>query len=608
MFVYRFTMAKVIGVFCVLKNLNEREEMFKMEEKKNTLVEFQQQNVLEQYYKLLFPDTLREKEYVRLIAIRRSRDGTVERTHIQFVKSYEEYERFILKYRCAYDVYNQLATNRGNEKGNKGSQRQRKVLYLDFDKKDYPDLTCVQDFSGMIKEKFPKLFLHAIIDSGHGYHFYVSIPGTSKLNEVVELNKQIVEITGADLQAVSPTQISRPPCTYNHKVNGQYDYAAKDKWSYVKTILNCYRSGLQFRELSIPYLHKLVDQYYQAERNKTLLKRTQWNYTELNEYPSYLCIRKIQNEGADRGERNFWHGRIVKLLQMEGYTEEKIYTLCQCYNENCRPPKSRKEIENDTRRFMQGNYKFLGCYESISDKKRQEWVKRECDKINCGTYHNGAKAAVSVGPTARLNNKLLSKEMIQTLTGNELLILTMIEMNKNSHGRTGFRVKHLKQLLWNTKTEHRCISERKLSQLLKQLEQKKIIILTADKNKPCILDERKIKFQRRYNEFQKGYVEYYFNIAKAVMAGRLSQNDYRVYLALVKRLQAKEGVSYEMLAEYTGISPTHIGRHIRKLAKEECLIMQKVYTEKGYECNKYTLINPEISDGSPLTEYEEIAN
>ena len=166
----------------------------------------------------------------------------------------------------------------------------------------------------------------------------------------------------------------------------------------------------------------------------------------------------------------------------------------------------------------------------------------------------------------------------------------------------------MKQLLWNTKTEHRCISERKLSQLLKQLEQKKIIILTADKNKPCILDERKIKFQRRYNEFQKGYVEYYFNIAKAVMAGRLSQNDYRVYLALVKRLQAKEGVSYEMLAEYTGISPTHIGRHIRKLAKEECLIMQKVYTEKGYECNKYTLINPEISDGSPLTEYEEIAN
>ena len=37
-----------------------------------------------------------------------------------------------------------------------------------------------------------------------------------------------------------------------------------------------------------------------------------------------------------------------------------------------------------------------------------------------------------------------------------------------------------------------------------------------------------------------------------------------------------------------------IGKHIRKLSKERCLIIEKQYTDKGYEWNKYKLIDPKV--------------
>ena len=86
----------------------------------------------------MYPSTFREKEYVRLIALRRDLHGRVVSTKVEFVKTFEDYAAFIQKYRYTHDVYNQLATNRGKENGTKTTQRQRKVLYLDFDQKDFP--------------------------------------------------------------------------------------------------------------------------------------------------------------------------------------------------------------------------------------------------------------------------------------------------------------------------------------------------------------------------------------------------------------------------------------------------------------------------------------
>ena len=572
----------------------------------NKETENKQEEMLQQYYNILYPEKLRENEYIRLIAIHREENDKGQ-TIVRYAKDFEEYREFIYKYRYSYDVYNQIATNRGNVNGSRKSQRYRKVLYLDFDRKDYPNLESVSDFSRLIKQKFPELFIHGIYDSGHGYHFYISIKGSCKLDEIVKLNKTIAEITGADIKAVSPTQISRPPCTYNHKDHdGRYDYKYRDEWNMVKCVLNDYKKGAMFKPFTLPGIAQMIDDYYLELNNQKVQEKEPWNYDLLPDYPCYLCIRKVMNEGADIGERNFWHGRIVKLLQMEGYTEAKIYSECRDYNQKCRPPKSDRELEADTKSYMEGNYQLLGCYSSFSESdKRREWVERECDKYYCGTYHNGAKISVVKGGAAKLNRKLFQREQFQVMTGNKFLVLTLLEVYKDSYGRMGFRVRNLKRLLYSTIQKRYCIGEDTLKKLLLELEKDSLISLTPDKKKPREFNETKIKLARRLNEFQQGYIEFYFTVANALIDGKISQTDYLVYLALVDNLKSGKSVTYEDLANKIGrksLTANEIGKHIRKLAIERCLKVKKEYTERGLEYNHYSFTDPYAEmgiDGNP---------
>ena len=121
------------------------------------------------------------------------------------MRGFEEYKDFVMKYRVGFDLFNQIATNRGTEDGKKVSQWRRRVLFLDFDKKDYPEMKTVRDCTAWIHGKLEKLFVHCIVDSGHGYHCYVCIPQTDKMGDVCALNKLLAEVTGADKKAVSPT-------------------------------------------------------------------------------------------------------------------------------------------------------------------------------------------------------------------------------------------------------------------------------------------------------------------------------------------------------------------------------------------------------------------
>lgn len=562
----------------------------------NKKTEYTQEKVLSQYYNMLYPEKLTENEYIRLIAIHRNECGTAN-TIIGYVKNFEEYREFILKYRYSYDVYNQISTNRNNISGNKKSQRKRKVLYLDFDRKDYPKLEYVKDFSNMIKSKFPDLFIHGIYDSGHGYHYYISIKDSCNLDEIIKINRALAEITGADLKAVSPTQISRPPCTYNHKDHDRhYNYEYREEWSMVRCVLNDYKTGDQFKPYTLPNISQMIDDYYLKQNQQRNRKKEQWNYDLLPDYPCYLCIRKVMNEGADIGERNFWHGRIVKLLQMEGYTEAKIYSMCRDYNQKCRPPKSDRELEVDTKSYMEGNYQLLGCYSSFPESdRRKEWVERECDKYYCGTYHNGAKISVVKGEAAKLNRKLFQREQFQTMTGNKFLVLTLLEVYKDSYGRMGFRVRNLKRLLYSTIQKKYCIGEDTLKKLLLEMKKDSLITLTPDKKKPREFNETKIKLTRRLNEFQQGYIEFYFTVAGALIDGKISQTDYLIYLALVESLKSGKSVTYEDLANKIGrksLTANEIGKHIRKLAIERCLKVKKEYTERGLEYNHYSFIDP----------------
>lgn len=544
---------------------------------------------------MLFPSKFREDEYIRLIALRRNTEGQVINSVVDYVQSFEEYRTFVQKYRYTHDVYNQIATNRGKENGTASSQRLRRVLFLDFDFKDYPDLHDAHDFTAMIKAKIPKLYLHACTNSGHGFHFYISVKANvGDFKDLIALNKELVSFLGADARAASTAQIDRPPCTYNHKLeDGTYDYENREKWSFVKVVNNTYMVGKQFKLFDLPYISKQLKYHKEQLETQQILDKFDWNYESLNEYPCYLCIRKMLNEGADKGQRNFWHGRIVKMLQIEGYQESRIYSMCQEYNQKCRPQKSKEEIEADTERFLKEDYKLLGCYESIADPTKRGYVEAQCDKVFCGTYHNGAKISIEEGDAARINKKILLNRDLRTMTGNEYLIITLLDVYKNSFGRRGFRVKNLKEFLYSSVRKKQCIADRLLKTLLLELETKKWIEITPDPKQPKKFDESKLKLTRRLKEFQQGYIEFYFSIAGALIDGRITQVEYIVFITLVRNLTDKKSVTYDQLAEDLAMDKNNIAKYIKKLQKERCLIVQKEHTDKGYECNKYHFTSPE---------------
>lgn len=550
---------------------------------------------------MLYPEKLKDNEYIRMIALRRDKDGNMGKKKgdriISYVKDFEAYRAFIYKYRYTHDVYNQIATNRGTFNGTAKSQCRRKVLYLDFDKKDYPNMNDATDYTQMIKSKISKLFLHACISSGHGYHYYISINPTCNITEIADINKELVSILGADVKAALTTQISRPPCSYNHKLSdGTYDYENKEKWSFVKVVVNHYRVGNRFRAFKLSYISKLIQYYHQEQENIKILEKQTYHYENLSDYPCYLCVEKMLHEGADKGQRNFWHGRIVNMLKSERYLDSKIYTICQEYNLKCRPPKPKSIIEDDTKRFLEENYKLLGCYESFKlDDPKRKFVEDQCDKAYCATYHNGAKISIIDGHAAILNKKILTRKNFRETQGHEFLIITLLEVYKNSFGRRGFRVENLHKLLYSSIKKKYCIGEKRLKKLLEGLKEKNYIEITPDKKNPDDFMECRLKMARRLRELHQEYIRFYFSVANALIDGKISQTDYLIYIALVNNLDNKKKATYEELADAIGIdelTPNEIGKHIRKLMNERCLIVEKQFSDRGYEWNKYKFIDP----------------
>ena len=100
---------------------------------------------------------------------------------------------------------------------------------------------------------------------------------------------------------------------------------------------------------------------------------------------------------------------------------------------------------------------------------------------------------------------------------------------------------------------------------------------------------------RKFRELHQEYIKFYFSVANALIDGKITQTDYVVYIALVNNLDNGKKATYEELAETLGLdslTPNEIGKHIRKLSKERCLVVVKQYSDKGYEWNKYKFVNP----------------
>ena len=69
---------------------------------------------------------------------------------------------------------------------------------------------------------------------------------------------------------------------------------------------------------------------------------------------------------------------------------------------------------------------------------------------------------------------------------------------------------------------------------------------------------------------------------------------------MIRNLSEGKSVSYEQLSDDLGIDKSNIGKSIKNLERQRCIVLMKDYNEKGREFNKYHVINPDtvqLNDG-----------
>lgn len=564
---------------------------------------------------MLFPEELRETEYVCLLMMKTDsqgnkvldRDGNEVKFH-KYVKSFEQYEETINKYKHNFHIYNAITTVKEDKNGKlhrrEVNLRQRRVLFIDFDKKDYPDLTDAHDFTKMIKDKLPDLFLHAYYDSGHGYHYYVIIPPTCKIREINDLNKEICSLVGADTNACKVTQVARVPCTYNRKRVDE-----RGRFPLVKEI-DHYKNNpyavKHFHPCNIDYIKRRVENakkiLEQELESKPLEK---WDYAgngwDALQYPC-LCTEKILREGADKTERNVWLGRIISMLRFNGATEAKVREICLEWNTKCRPPKNPKEVRKEIDVYLDKEeiYKLNGCWEKIPDPRVSEIVHAQCDKFHCIQSVQKKNISIEEDIGVKMSQKLLTDGRLRndrenSLSGFEFLIMTIMYKYIKPGSRSPFTVKELKLKMQYKKSGkwQLCMDIKTFKDTLEKLVEHRCIEMVEATPEQCrkkkiTYDDTRIKIKRGLKELNDRYIEFYYSAARAFISKQITQNEFKVFLCIVNNIKDGKSCTMEDLDRILRIGRTHIWDAIQNLQSAQCIDVIQHKSSMGKWYNLYS--------------------
>lgn len=488
---------------------------------------------------------MQQGEYIRFMA------KNHEFTHNSYLRSFDDVGTELARYTPYADVYIGLSTS-NSESGQQDAVFRRKTVMLDFDKKDYPTCSGFQDFAKMIKKRIG-LYYHAAVDTGGGYHFYYGIEETSDCERVTTINRELAELVGADLKAAIITQMDRLPTSRNHKYEPPKP---------VSVIVNDFGTT-RYRPYSLNRLEQLIRKAKHNLETEQLIQ--QQSPKECSNVLSFYCVQAMIATGAKAGERNFCLGRICNFLRdIRSYTYNKAYDSAQEFNSRCSPPKPLSELKAQFDLFWNDpSYKLLGC--SFKNEAKMNILSKYCDKTLCNnaTVMNNN---VVEAPSILMNNRRLRRDDFKRMRGNHYLVLTVLHY-KNS----GLTRKEIEFEL--TPRKGKCVLSRNtLSGILNDL----LLWNQAE------YDSRKKVYKLvDIAEFGMGRTQYYYSAALARISGIISQQEYLVYLGLVKCLQQNKNASYEELSILTWIDKGNIPRYIAALSDAHMLHMLSAFSVRG---------------------------
>jgi hypothetical protein len=414
---------------------------------------------VKKFLKLIFREFDEDEEYIRIFQNNETRNTEATEIKTKFFNDIDSVVNYVTsgaKYNK--NTYFQLSSVDDSESGKTENLKYRYCLGFDFDKKDLGEDFDHLDILNIFKQN--KIHFHCLVDSGNGYHVYVCINKTNKLDMVNEVQKVLCEKLKADNHACLPTQILRTPYSYNIK--------DENKTKLVKII------AMDNRDEIKPYD---IEFLYEKNCGKTVVNnasKKQIKYmTNNTNIPK--CILSILENGTIEGDRYSDLQKIVVNLRQRNKTIEEITLACKSwadkssYNDNL--DYRIKSIYNNLK------YVHMNCKECDSKSECFNFTESEFD-FDSLVDEDGV-----IYETYQLEDKITKKIRnkqnggINMLNGNEILILNILRLEYDNPRplteKFGMDIKLLIRSITHKKKS--CLSEKTLRETLNSLIEKKFI-------------------------------------------------------------------------------------------------------------------------------------
>lgn len=437
------------------------------------------------------------------------------------------------------DVYFGVSGRKNKESGGSDNLTKINALWADY---DYMDLTEVKS---KIKEaNLPEASIH--LTSGNGIHSYWLLDKPISSHKIIPFVKYISNVTGSDPRAAEAARIMRLPGSYNNKS---------------KKIL-C-------EVLEIDSSKRYSVEYFSDLTGKKLAQIPDFNSTKINgvSLPAAKrpCINSIFR-GVKKGERNWAQGRLIKWLQMMGYTKRRTYDIVVAWNELNEPPEKLSKIKNDFYSYWDGEYKLLGC--TIPDVELQEMLSNHCDRYNCP--FKGSIDNLVLDNHIKLNNRIFNK--YREISGYELIVYGVLLAAEN-----GLNSTQIKEEI--THKGKRCMERHRIGKSIDELAELDLIEARKRPGRPTFC---KVKKQ---GTFGTGYTLINNGVINGAIYQAITPVQLKVYILLLKYSFNKGSAfpSTLTLAEKLGVKRQTISDHIKALEESRYLKRRYDYNEQGSE-------------------------
>ncbi|MBC2581778.1 MarR family transcriptional regulator [Clostridium sp. DJ247] len=438
------------------------------------------------------------------------------------------------------DTFITLSTVKGDAKTKEAENMSRRFcLGFDLDKKDFKGrFNTIQEFTKHFRDT-TSLFIHYIIDSGHGYHIYVGIEETTDIVRVTSITRRFAVLCGADIANISQAQSLRLPGTLNHK----------DPQNVLSVnIVSAYTQDDKFRRYTLGYLESRLKKLERASgigRPVTQKKSITRKFRGM-----YPCVAAMLDKGVPKGERNKCLARIVSYfrdvaqvipdsaLEIVLQWNEKCNALCEEHEQ-----KSDDEVTKDFNRLWkpQQPYIFLGC---VSDRNSfSPILARYCDEAQCAKHRRGPSK--DSNQFFILDSRYVTDKCLCNLKGYAYLILKILLENKKA-----YKASELVSLTG--------YSEQTVSRTLKSLVDLELIHKSAD-------GVNTYKTKNYAPPKEKQFVTLPVKLFDMLVNKEISEQELLLYIAIRRNAYASKKCTQDVLGKLLDLTEKSISRTAKQM-------------------------------------------